>query len=129
MKKREIMRIARAFLKALHAVPEKDREGAIPAFLAELQRTHNLPDGATFLRALERTWSEVFGARTVQLTSAHRIPAELKEHLAQVLPHAELKAVIDPRLLGGAILRVDDRVIDSSITGTLDRMKKTLLAR
>lgn len=128
MKKREVMHIARALLQALSAVPEKDRESAARAFLEELKRQHKLPEPTVFLRALEHVWSEVFGPKTVCLTSAHRIPPALKEKIAELVPSAEVKSVIDPRLMGGATLRLDDRIIDSSIAGTLERMKKALLA-
>ena len=122
------MHTARALLQALNAVPEKDREVAAHAFLEELKRMHKLPESAAFLRAIEQVWSEVFGPKTVCLTAAHRVPAALKEKLAEVLPSAEVKSVIDPRLMGGATLRLDDRIIDSSVLGTLERMKKALLA-
>lgn len=128
MKKRELMHTARALLTALQAVPEKDRESAAHAFVEELRRQHKLENPGAFLRAIEQVWSEVFGPKTVCLTSAHRLPAALKEKIAEVLPSAEVKSVIDPRLVGGATLRLDDRIIDSSVLGTFERMKKALLA-
>lgn len=128
MKKREVMHSARALLQALNAVPEKDRGVAAHAFLGELKRRHKLPEPGVFLRALEAVWSEVFGPKAICLTAAHRVPAALKEKIAELMPSAEIKSVIDPRLMGGATLRLDDRIIDSSIAGTLERMKKALSA-
>lgn len=128
MKKREVIHIARALLQALSAVPEKDREVAARTFLEELKRTHKLPEHGVFQRALEQVWSDIFGPKAVCLTTAHRVPAALKEKITEVLPNADVKSVIDPRLMGGALLRLDDRIIDSSIAGTLERMKKALLA-
>lgn len=122
------MQTARALLQALNAVPEKDRASAVPAFVAELKRQGKIGDVAAFLRAVERVWSEIHGPQTVLLTSAHRVPAALKEKIEALLPNADLKSVIDPRLMGGATLHLDDRIIDSSVVGTFERMKKALLA-
>lgn len=128
MKKRELMHTARALLTALREVPEKERASAAHAFIEELQRQHKIVEPTAFMRALEQVWSNVFGPKTASLTTAHRISPELKEKIAKALPSAEVKSVIDPRLMGGATLRLDDRIIDSSVLGTLERMKKALLA-
>ncbi len=127
MKKREIINISRALLRALQGLPEKDREAAITPFLAELKRMHKLPESHAFLRSLEHVWSDLFGPREISLVTAHRVPAAMKEKIAEALPSAEVHAVIDPRLIGGAIVRMDDRILDSSVIGTLERMKKSLM--
>ena len=118
--------IGRALLRSLQSLPEKDREAAVAPFLAELKRVHKLPDAVAFLRILERVWREMFGPQEISLVTAHRIPPALKEKITEALPHAEVRAVIDPRLIGGAVLRMDDRILDSSVVGTLERMRKTL---
>lgn len=121
--------IGRALLRSLQSLPEKDREAAVVPLLAELKRMHKLPDSVAFLRILERVWGEMFGPQAVSLVTAHRIPPALKEKISEILSSAEVRAVIDPRLIGGAVLRVDDRILDSSVMGTLERMKKVLLSR
>lgn len=120
--------IARALLRSLRALPEKDQEAAVAPFLAELKRIHKLPDAAAFMRVVAQVGREMFGPQEVSLVTAHRIPAVLKEKISEALPSAEVRAVIDPRLIGGAVLRMDDLILDSSVTGTLERMKKSLLA-
>jgi F0F1-type ATP synthase delta subunit len=128
MKKRELMHTVRALLVAMSAVPEKERALAARTFIGELQRQHKIVEPTAFMRAIEQVWSDVFGPKTVSLTTAYRVPVALKEKIAETLPAAEVKSVIDPRLIGGATLRLDDRIIDSSVLGTLERMKKALLA-
>ena len=127
MKKKETLNIARALLRALSALPEKDRAGAVAGYVRELHAQGKLPDASALVKAVERVWTEVFGVRIVQFTTAHRVSTELKERVAQALPHAEIRAIIDPRLVGGAQVRIDDRVIDGSVQGMFERMKKTLL--
>lgn len=38
-----------------------------------------------------------------------------------------LAEIVDPKLIGGAIIYAGDQVLDSSITGSLKRLKETLL--
>jgi len=39
----------------------------------------------------------------------------------------EMKYIIDKNLIGGLIIRINDRVVDSSIKTKLENMKKELL--
>ncbi len=127
MKKREMTNIGRALLRSLQSLPEKDREAAVAPLLAELGRIHKLPHSLVFFRILERAWGEMFGPQEVSLVTAHRIPPVLKERFTEAFPYAEVRSIIDPRLIGGAVLRIDDRILDNSVVGALERMKKNLL--
>lgn len=122
-----MIQIVRALFRALQTLPEKDREEAVVPFLAELSALHKLPQTPAFLRIVDQIGKEMFGPREISLVSAHRVPVTLKDALMQTLPHAEVHAVIDPRLIGGAVLRTGDHVFDGSIAGMLERMKKHLV--
>ncbi|HEY9784219.1 MAG TPA: ATP synthase F1 subunit delta, partial [Candidatus Obscuribacterales bacterium] len=53
------------------------------------------------------------------------IKARLVEHLGKRL---ELEVKVDKSLIGGAVLRLGDQVIDGSLKGKLKRIEKALLA-
>jgi F-type H+-transporting ATPase subunit delta len=64
---------------------------------------------------------------TVSVISAVALDAEQKAKLVQKLTkrlqlEVTLECTIDPDLLGGAIIRVGDKVIDGSVRGKLHRM-------
>lgn len=77
-------------------------------------------------REIDRAWKELYGASRIEVTSASRLPEEALESLVRKYPGADLTTVIDSRLLGGAKIRLDDTVIDNTVKGTLERLKKHL---
>jgi len=64
---------------------------------------------------------------TVEIQSAIELDAKLKEKFIQALSKrfkrsVSLKTVVNPKLLGGALIRAGDEVIDCSVRGKLNRM-------
>lgn len=76
-----------------------------------------------FLRTLE---VEVVSARAVSKADMKALSEKLAERFDKKIA---LTSRIDKTLLGGAIIRAGDEVIDGSIRGRLDRLADTLRAR
>ncbi|MBU6427467.1 MAG: ATP synthase F1 subunit delta [Cyanobacteria bacterium REEB65] len=69
---------------------------------------------------------------TVQLTTAVPIAAEQLQQFREQLEEAwkrqiELEAQVDAELLGGAVMRVEDQVIDGSLRGRLDALQRAMV--
>ncbi len=125
MNSRALRRYARAFLRGIAENPD-DRERYIREALPLLAQEGALTIPEHFLTAVAHEYRTIFGAEQVTLTSAHRLPKEIKDLLDAHFPHTEVKTVIDPRLMGGALLRHDDYILDGSLLGSLERMKQSL---
>ena len=41
--------------------------------------------------------------------------------------HIQLSTHIDPEILGGVVVRMQDTIIDGSVRGTLERLREQLL--
>lgn len=68
----------------------------------------------------------------VTLASASEVDAELSSKVTQALQDrlgrdVELEHEVDPALLGGAIVRAEDRVIDGSLRSRLQRLAEALV--
>ncbi|GAB4168479.1 MAG: F0F1 ATP synthase subunit delta [Wenzhouxiangellaceae bacterium] len=67
----------------------------------------------------------------VEVTSAVALDAEQREQLIERLKQRydsdiELHASVDPKLLGGMVIRIGDKVIDASVRGRLDQLHRSL---
>lgn len=85
------------------------------AFLPEIAATYER------LRAEHERTVEVTVTSAVELSAAQRerLSAALQKRLAR---EVHLHSEIDPKLLGGAVLRADDLVIDGSLAGGLAQL-------
>lgn len=71
--------------------------------------------------------------RQVVVQTAVPVDKDLRAQLKKMVEdqfacRAELDCKVDPELMGGLILRMDDRQLDGSVRGQLRAMKKKLLA-
>jgi F-type H+-transporting ATPase subunit delta len=66
------------------------------------------------------------------LTTAMKVNTEVKKQLTDLIEEVfstkvELEEIVNPEIIGGFILRVDDNYIDASIRNKLSKIKKGLL--
>lgn len=92
--------------------------------LAEHKRFVVLPEIAEQFRQYVEKYKK---QATVNLVSAVELDEQQKARLKQALEkrlklQVTLACAVDPDLLGGAIIRVGDSVIDGSVRGKLNRM-------
>ncbi len=78
------------------------------------------------------TWTAESLATTARVTSAVPLTAEEQARLRASLGRRfgrelALALTVDPRILGGLIIRVGDVVIDGSLAGKLDALQDQLL--
>ncbi len=85
---------------------------------SELKRIRNI------IRAVDSIWTETYGAATITVESSHNLPEGIKEGLEKVAKGAEIRESINEELIGGAKIRIDDRIIDGSIKGKLEQLTK-----
>jgi len=98
--------------------------------LAENDRLTVLPDIATQFDALK---AQAENKVKVTLVSATPVDAALAEQITKALTQrlgraVELTLEVDASMLGGAIIRADDMVIDGSVRTRLQRLTESLVA-
>jgi F-type H+-transporting ATPase subunit delta len=96
--------------------------------LAANRRLGYLPEIAAIFAHLK---SEAERAVDVTVTSAVELSADQQSKLAAAVEKRLSRTVrlhlkLDPSLIGGAVLRADDLVIDGSLKGRLDRLEHEL---
>ncbi len=76
---------------------------------------------------INQAWKEEYGASKITVMSAHTLSTAAKTKLEKLANGAELQTLVDDRLMGGAVVRIDERRLDGSVLGALSRLKQTLL--
>ncbi len=98
----------------------------IDAFVGELAARGIMHQWREIEREIHGAWRRKFGAANVTIVSAHPLTVGMRKAIESSAPGADITERIDERLMGGAILRVDDRRIDASVAGILQRLKQSL---
>lgn len=97
--------------------------------LVEKERAAELDDILDYFEAKVREYKKI---GIVQITSAVKLTAEQREKVETKLlslteyEKLETEYRVDASLLGGMVIRMGDRVADSSIRSKLDAMERTL---
>ncbi len=97
--------------------------------IAENKREKNIPG---IFRNLENLYRAEEGVKTAVLTSAQPLHDDIVLHIRKILEKefnakVELSQKIDDELIGGFVLRVDDKQYDASISTQLKKIKEKLL--
>ncbi len=99
----------------------------IDAFVNELHTRSMLQHWRIIEREIHSAWKKKYGTANVTIVSAHPLTATLRKAIEKQAPGADIVERVDERLMGGAVIRIDDRRIDASVAGTLMRLKQSLL--
>jgi len=99
--------------------------------LAERDRLAEVPGIAEGLHELI---NERRGIITAEVTTAVALDAEMQRLVAQRLAtylnrdpdKVTISSRVDPAIIGGVVARVGDRLIDDSLRGRLERLRRTL---
>ena len=93
------------------------------AFVAELAARGWVHLWRDIERELHGAWKRKYGAANVTIVSAHPLAISLRKTIETSAPGADVVERVDERLMGGAVIRIDDRRIDASVAGSLQRLK------
>jgi F-type H+-transporting ATPase subunit delta len=98
-------------------------------FLELVAERHRMPALLRIRREFDALWREENKLLEVRITSAVDLDEELVRSIGsriedQTGQRIELDANVDPDVLGGLVLRVGNYVLDASVRGRLDRLRK-----
>lgn len=118
--------------KALKAILEQMRANALTSkFVLLVSRKRRLPALNQIIRAYEHLIAKSRGETEAEVTAARALSdgeiAELKSVLKSRLgKEPRLHSKVDPTLLGGLVVKVGSRMIDSSLRTKLDGLRAAM---
>lgn len=131
MKKVSVKNVVASLFVVLDDLPQRQHAEVVSAFVRLLGRYKLLSRTDKVLAEVERVAHERAGVVSVHITSARPLTSELKRLVTKNL-QADLKQEIDLReqvdegLVGGAVIRYGDDLIDGSVRRHLQTLRKSL---
>ncbi len=111
-------RVNKIFYRFIELVVRKNREGLLPLIMDEILIQYKSMQKIT----------------DIELTTASEMPDEFITELKNVLKKSslidesmEINTHIDKSILGGFIIRIDDKLIDSSVKSKLKAIEKNII--
>jgi F-type H+-transporting ATPase subunit delta len=100
-------------------------------FLELLAERHRLPATFRIRRSFDELWREEHKMLPVEVTSAVELDEELVRSIGERIQERtgrriELTSRVDPNIIGGLVLRVGNKVLDASVQGRLQRLRKQI---
>jgi len=100
-------------------------------FLELLAERHRLPATFRIRRAFDELWREEHKMLPVEVTSAVELDEALVSSIGERIEtqtgrRIELTSRVDPDIIGGLVLRVGNKVLDASIHGRLERLRRQI---
>jgi F-type H+-transporting ATPase subunit delta len=100
-------------------------------FLELLAERHRLPATFRIRRDFDELWREEHRMLPVEVTSAVELDDALVRSIGdrietQTGRRIELTSRVDPDIIGGIVLRVGNKVLDASIHGRLERLRRQI---
>ncbi len=106
----------REFVLWLQAVVKRGRQGILREIAAE------------YLVLLDEKLNRVRASVTLARQPDEKLKRTIEEHLGRQLDKEVIAAyLVDPEILGGAIIRVGDRVLDGSVRRRMTKLRRQLL--
>ena len=100
-------------------------------FLELLAERHRLPATFRIRRSFDALWREEHKMLTVEVTSAVDLDESLVRSIGDRIEERtgrriELTSRVDPEIIGGLVLRVGNKVLDASVHGRLERLRRQI---
>lgn len=100
-------------------------------FLELLAERHRLPATFRIRRAFDELWREEHKMLPVEVTSAIELDDSLVRSIGERIEERtgrriELTSRVDPDIIGGIVLRVGNKVLDASVHGRLERLRRQI---
>lgn len=100
-------------------------------FLALLLEKHRAPVLFRIRRQYEALWAKENKRLGVTVTSAVELDPEIAKRIGSEIEQqtgntVELETRVDPDILGGLVLQVGNMVLDTSIRGRLEKLRKSV---
>jgi F-type H+-transporting ATPase subunit delta len=119
--------LADALLAATEGKSGQALADTVRGFLEWMHGAGQLHRAREVMRAVDAAWKRRYGVARVAVESAHALPVKVQQAVDKLAKGADVSFSVDPSLIGGARMRVDDLVLDNTVLGRAERLEQELL--
>jgi len=102
----------------LHILVDRDRLDQVPGIADALHEQINVQRGIVT--------AEVTTAVPLDADMQQSVTQKLAQHFGREARQITIRSHVDPSIIGGVIARVGDQVIDDSVRGRIERLRRSL---
>jgi len=119
---------AKILYELTHTLDEKQLDQAMAAFVQVLKKDQAVSLKEKIIHEFEQYAKKQAGTQQITITTARPINKVFLQKVADVFgDNVQTRATVDPAILGGLIIRTEDKILDGSIATQLLKMKTSLL--
>lgn len=118
--------IARVLVDQIESAGDQEIPEIMKEFVGFLAQEKLLGEWREIETQIHQVWKEKYGASKITVVSAHPLTEAADQEIEKLAKGADIERRVDERLIGGSIIRIDDKRIDGSIAGALQKLKMTL---
>lgn len=127
MKKINAKKFAQVLVNAVEGKTKSETEKIVSEFIGYLSQNRLMSWWREIYRSIDGVWKTKYGVANVTISSAHPLSEKSRKALEKMAVGVDIVASVNSELIGGAIIRIDDRIIDGSVLGQLNNLKQTLV--
>jgi len=102
----------------VHILVDRDRLAEVPGIVEALSELINIQRGIIT--------ADVTTAVPLDADMERVVAQRLAAHLGRSAEKVTIRSRVDPSIIGGVVARVGDQVIDDSVRGRIERLRRTL---
>ena len=126
MKKLTAKQLAQVLLEVCENKTGAELEKTVQEFVKVLVSRQEFFQTRAIIKQIDVLWREKFGIAKVKIETAYPLDEKTHQKLIQILQGADLEEKVNPDLIGGAKMRIDDRLLDGSVLGKLMALKQAM---
>ncbi|MFA6338668.1 MAG: F0F1 ATP synthase subunit delta [Candidatus Paceibacterota bacterium] len=120
-------------MESLYNKNEGDTKTIIKKFFLILKRNNDLALGEKIVKEFEKAWNKKYGLEEAEVTTVSEIDKETAQIIKDYVRResgaktVSIKNNLDKNILGGAIIRYGDKIINLSLSQKLDNFKNQIV--
>ncbi len=127
MKRSRVKELAIALYEATENMEGKNLQAVLNEFVKLLTKEGRLNQAERIISEFEAYAKKKDGIVSLQVTTVHPLNKKVSAQISALWKDkAEMTEVVDKSILGGIIIKTEDKILDASLKTQLNSLKKSL---